>query len=140
MGKVMTHASPTRPARLRVGPSDLLPILVTGVAGTLLILGADRLSDVVAAASPPEAGLSIAISAGLGFGLAVAIAGMQGGAEALTLRRAVIAWVKLVVVAGVVVLATGQFRDPHGMVRLSIILAASLGASLLLLSLRKRKA
>lgn len=126
--------------RPRVATSDLIPILTTGIAGGVLIIASDRAAAAIGARPDDGRALSMFVATALGMGLALVLAGMQGRAAELTLRRAVLAWLKLAVVAAVVLLATGRLVAGSGAIRAALIIAASLGVSLLLFYLRKRQA
>lgn len=136
----MALSSPPSALGPRVGTSDLIPILTTGIVGAVLIIASDRAAAAIGATPSDGQAVSIVAATALGMGLALVLAGMQGRAAELTLRRAVLAWLKLAVVATVVLLATGRLVSGAGSLRLTLIVAASLGVSLLLFYLRKRQA
>jgi hypothetical protein len=121
--------APQSPVRPRLSGRDILPILATGLIVAGAILAADR-------AFTPQ-GMAGALAMGTGFMLAVA--GIQGRAEALTSRGAFVAWIKLTFIAVVVLLATGRLAEHDALQRLGIVLVTSLGASLLLFLLRTRR-
>ena len=75
----------------------------------------------------------------MGIGLMVALAGMQGRAETLTILRAVKGWLRLAFVVFIAMLAAGRITGPNVPVRSVIFLIASLAASLLLFVLRTRR-
>jgi hypothetical protein len=121
--------TPKPRVRPRISGRDILPILLSG----LIVAGAILLSKLIAVAD-----IIGALAMGVGFMLA--LAGMQGRADALTPRSAFVAWIKLSVISCVVLLATGQLMLPGKVLRLLVFLGASLGASLLLFVLRTRRA
>jgi hypothetical protein len=114
--------------RPRVSGRDIVPIAATGliVAGAMILGGRTF------------AVYEVLVALGTGLGFMLALAGIQGRAETLTARGAIIGWIKLCFIAGVVLLATGRLLTPGMPVRLGIFLTASLGASLLLFILRVR--
>jgi hypothetical protein len=121
-----TSNSPVRP---RISGRDILPILLTG----LMLAGAILLARRVFGVSDVAGALT------MGIGFMLALAGVQGHAEKLTARGAVVGWLKLCFIAIVVLLATGRLTAPGIAMRLGIFLAASLGASVLLFLLRTRR-
>lgn len=135
----MSSSSPQSAPYPRVGTRDLIPILVTGLVGAALIIASDRVAAAIGTTPDGQRALSLLWATALGLGLSLALAGMQGRATDLTLKSAVLAWIKLAVVATVVALATGRLVPGVGILRLILILVASLGASLLLFFLRKRQ-
>jgi hypothetical protein len=123
----MTSTPQLRP---RLSGRDIIPILVSGliVAGAMLVGGRSAFS---------VAEIAGALVIGVGFMLA--LAGIQGRAETLTPRAAVIGWIKLSVISAIVLLATGRLMVPGVPLRFAIFLGTSLGASLILYLLRTKR-
>ena len=115
--------------RPRISGRDILPILLTGLilAGALLV------------ASRVFAVYDVGAAMAMGIGFMLALAGLQGRADTLTFRAAVIGWIRLSVIAAVVLLASGRLIATGMPLRFGAFLLASFGSSLLLFVLRTRR-
>lgn len=124
--------------RPRLGVRDVVPILVAGIAMTLLILLAERIGQPSSAVPASLSARTIALAAMWGVGLTVALAGMQGRADQLTASRGLKGWLAIAICGAVGAWLGGVLNSPGSAVRLAIMLVGTAGVSALLYVLRKR--
>lgn len=121
-------STPQSPLRPRLSGRDILPILASGlVVAGVYIAGTRSLT-----ASGVGLGLQI------GIGSSLALAGLQGRAEVLTVGRAMQGALRMILVIYIVLLANGRLEESLTPFRVTSVVAAALGASFLLFILRTR--